>query len=141
MLTIDRLAQLIVSSWKLGNDDSRIPTSCGILDRALRIATEHEAFPDWVRKELHFVDSRIGLQCIELPSILEWAQRAQLTAAPNPSYQYTDVQVSSKVAKRLIAGLGESPSDAEKWGKLLQDAIASAEDEVKGYSSCQLEAY
>jgi hypothetical protein len=112
-----------------------------IFARTLRIAIEHEAFPDWARNELHFVDSRIGLQCIELPSILEWAQRAQLIAAPNPSYQYTDVQVSPKVARRLIAGLGESPSDAVRWGKLLQDAIASAEDEVKGYSSCQLEAY
>lgn len=141
MLTIDRLAQLIVSSWKLGNEDSRIPTSCGILDRALRIAIEQKAFPDWARNELHFVDSRIGLQCVELPSILEWAQRAQLTAAPNPSYQYTDVQVSTKVAKRLLARLGESASDAENWGKLLQTAITNAEEEIKGYSSCQFEAY
>lgn len=141
MLTIDRLAQLIVSSWRLGNQDSRIPTSCGILDRALKIAIERKAFPDWVHNELHFVDSRIGLQCIELPSILEWAQRAQLTAAPNPSYQYTDVQVSNKVAKRLIDSLGESASDAESWGKLLQEAITSAEEDIKGYNSCQIEAY
>lgn len=141
MIIIDRLAQLIVSSWRLGSDDSRIPTSHSLFDRALRIAIEGNTFPEWARKELHFVDSRIGLQCIELPSILDWAQRAQLTAAPNPSYQFTDVQVSPKVAKRLLFGLGVSADDAEKWGKDLFKAVARAEEEIQDYDKSQLEEY
>ncbi len=141
MLTKDMLAQLLVSSWQLGGGDSRIPTSHGLLDRALRIAIARKAFPEWARSELHFVDSRIGLQCIELPSILDWAQRAQLTAAPNPSYQFTDVQVSDRVAKRLLIGLGVSIDDAKSWGKILQEAVISAEKEIQGYDSSQLEEY
>jgi len=141
MITTDRLAQLLVSSWKLGGDDARIPTSHGLLDRALKIAVKRKAFPEWAQKELHFVDSRIGLQCIELPSILDWAQRAQLTAAPNPSYQFTLVQVSDKVAKWLLSGLDVSPAEAEKWGKILREAVQSAEEELKEYGGSQLEEY
>lgn len=141
MLQMDLLAQLIISAWRLSGDDSRIPTSNGLLDRALRIAIEREAFPDKTREELHFVDSRIGLQCIELPSILDWAQRAQLTAAPNPSYQYSDIQVSDKVAKRLVNGLGITVEEATKWGKILREAVYSAEKEIRGYSNSPLEEY
>lgn len=141
MIMIDQLAQLLVSSWRLGSDDSRIPTSHGLLDRVLRIAIGRNVFPEWARNELHFVDSRIGLQCIELPSILDWAQRAELTAAPNPSYQFTDIQVSNKVAKRLLIGLRVSVNDAEKWGKVLREAVASAEEEIQDYDRSQLEEY
>ena len=141
MLTVDRLSQLLIASWRLGNDDSRIPTSQGLLDRALRIAVENDAFPEWVRNELHFVDSRIGLQCVELPSILEWAQRAHLTAAPNPSYQFADVQVSQKVAKRLLARLDIDVDNAAKWGKILRDALVKVEEEIQGYEMSLLEEY
>ena len=140
-MMIDRMAQLLVSCWRVGGDESRIPTPQGLLDRALRIVVKRNALPDWARKELHFVDSRIGLQCIELTSILDWAQRAQLTGAPNPSYQYTEIQVSARVAKRLLNGLDVSIEDAERWGMVLREAVASAEEELKGYDSCQLEEY
>ena len=65
-------AELLIASWILGGDDDRIPTSPGILDQALEIAVEDEACPPWVRDQLHFVDSRIGLQCVELPALLDW---------------------------------------------------------------------
>ena len=77
--------ELLIASWILGEGGDRIPASHGILDRALKIAVEREAFPDWFREELHFVDSRVGLQCVELPELLDWAQTALLTTAPNPS--------------------------------------------------------
>jgi len=141
MLPIDQLAHLIVASWRLSGDDSRIPTSHGLLDRALRIATERQAFPEWARGNLHFVDSRIGLQCIELPSILDWAQRAQLTAAPNPSYHYTDVQVSRNVASRHVKRMGIAADDAVKWGEILRNAVAAAEEEMQGYETAQVEEY
>lgn len=138
---IDQLAQVIVGAWRLGGDDTRIPTSHGLMDRALSIAAERGAFPDWARQRLHFVDSRIGLQCIELPSILEWAQRAHLTAAPNPSYQYTDVQVSENVARRLIGRLGVSTEEATQWGHVLREAMASAQEQLEGYETAQVEEY
>ena len=141
MLTVDRLAQLLILSWRLGSDDLRIPTSYGLLDRALRIAIERNAFPKWVHNELHFVDSRVGLQCVELPSILEWAQRAHLTVTPNPSYQFTDIQVSKKVANRLLDSLGITADDAAKWGKILREALSSAEEEMQEYETVQLEEY
>ena len=88
--------EVLIISWILGgeSDRDRIPTSHGILDRALKAAVDHGAFPPWIREELTFVDSRIGLQCVELPSLLNWAQRAQLTTAPNPTYHSTQVQIS-----------------------------------------------
>jgi len=36
MIETYNLAELIVASWKLANANERIPTSHGILDRALR---------------------------------------------------------------------------------------------------------
>src|SRR5437868_601382 len=100
------VAQLLVSCWLLSGDDRSIPTSHGLLDRALKEVTDQTAFTDWARRGLHFVDSRIGLQCVELPAILEWAQRSELTSAPNPSYETTHIQVSERVARQLLRRLG-----------------------------------
>ena len=96
--------ELLIASWILGGGDNQIPTSHGILDRALKAAVEDKTCPPWFRAQLHFVDSRIGLQCVELPALLDWAQRAQLTSAPNPSYQSTQVQISDKAARRNATG-------------------------------------
>src|SRR5690242_17879142 len=105
MKHILNLAQLLVSCWVVSGDDRTIPTSQLLLDRALQIATEKGIFPQWAREKLHFVDSRIGLQCVELSTILKLAQTAQLTSAPNPSYQKTVVQISPEVAEYLLQQL------------------------------------
>jgi hypothetical protein len=123
------LAQLVISCWRLSTDDLRIPTSNGLLDQALKRAVDDGAFPEWARKSMHFVDSRIGLQCVELAGILEWAQRAQLTTAPNPSYQTTEVQVSERVAQKLLRRLGISSEEASRWGVTLQEAIREAKQQ------------
>jgi hypothetical protein len=120
------LAQVVISCWRISTNESRIPTSNGVLDQALKQAVEGGAFPDWARSSMHFVDSRIGLQCVELTGILEWAQRAQLTSAPNPSYQTTEVQVSERVARTLLRRLGVSDEDAKHWGTALQAAVQEA---------------
>ena len=120
------LAQLVISCWRLSTDDPKIPTSNGVLDQALERAVAEGAFPEWARSSIHFVDSRIGLQCVELTSILEWAQRAQLTTAPNPSYQMTEVQVSPRVARALLHRLQVSDEEASRWGSALQHAIKDA---------------
>jgi hypothetical protein len=141
---MDRLqdiAELLVSCWILGTEGDRIPTSHGLLDRALKALLEREVFPAWVREDLHFVDSRIGLQCVELPHLLDWAQRAQLTVAPNPTYRFTQVQVGPWMARRMLRQLNVSEEDAKRWGKSLENAIREAKEELEKYPSASIEAY
>jgi len=127
------LARLLVSCWTLSGDDRTIPTSHGLLDRALRAAIKEGAWPDWARSQLHFVDSRVGWQCVELPSILLWAQRAELTTAPNPSYRYTETQIGRRFAERIARRLDVSVEDARRWGTMLREAT---ERETGGREAC-----
>lgn len=121
------VAQLIVSCWTMAgkdkDDDNLIPTSHSLLDRALKDLAERGALPTWARDEIHFVDSRIGLQCIELPMILDWAQKAELTSAPNPSYQVTQVQIRRPTAKKLLWRLGVAEDLASEWGQALRESM------------------
>ena len=133
MTRMHDVAQLLVSCWVLSGKDRSMPTSHGLLDRALMAVAEEEAFPDWMRGELHFVDSRIGLQCVELPDVLDWAQRSELTSAPNPSYETTQIQVSERVAHYLIRHLGVSEEDAKTWGRGLRDAVEDAKGKLQQF--------
>ncbi len=136
-----RLAQLIVSCWRISGKGGRIPTSHGLLDRALKAVTDRGGFPEWARQRLHFVDSRIGLQCVELPAILEWAQRAQLTSAPNPSYETTEIKVSDRVARRLLDDLQVADEEAKSWGDDLRSAIDDAKEVFAGFDHAPIEDY
>lgn len=133
--------ELLIASWLLGTGGDRIPTSHGILDRALKTALKHGAFPPWVHGQLNFVDSRVGLQCVELPELLDWAQRAQITTAPNPSYHSTQVQISRKAARQMLSDLDVTEEDAAKWGKLLQEAVHNANSSVSAYPDLAIEEY
>ena len=141
MNELHQLAQLIVSCWKMSGQTGRIPTSHGMLDRALQSVVERGGFPDWAKRNLTFVDSRIGLQCVELPGILEWAQRAQLTSAPNPSYETTEVQVSDRVASRLLRDLNVPIDAAGEWGKMLREATDDAKAAFAGVDHALIEEY
>jgi hypothetical protein len=129
------VAQMLVSCWVLSDEEDRsIPTSHGLLDRALYRTMEATAFPDWMRQELQFTDSRIGLQCVGLPDVLDWAQRSELTSAPNPSYHSLQVQISPRVARRLLRDLGVAEDDAASWGKALREGLEKAKDELMEYN-------
>jgi hypothetical protein len=142
MMETHRLAQLVIACWRLSGENARIPTSHGVLDRALKTVVGSGGLPEWARRRLHFVDSRIGLQCIELPSILEWAQRSQLTSAPNPSYETTEVQISDKLAEQLLQNLDVSdPQTAIEWGKQLRNAVAEAEESLATSEVSRVEEY
>lgn len=131
MAKIERTTELLIACWLMGDEKRpRIPTSHGVLDRALSRAKERDAFPPWFWDALHFVQSRVGLQCLELPAMLEWAQDAQLTVAPNPSYVHTQVQVSPMFAAHLLEELKVPRSDAARWGKALHEAVAEVEREL-----------
>ncbi len=136
-----RLAQLVTAAWRLSGESSRIPTSHGLLDRALKQTAEGHAFPKWAEDRLHFVDSRIGLQCVELPSILEWAQRSQLTSAPNPSYETTEIQISDRVARHLLVGLGVTEAEAQSLGFQLRKAISQIEFDSLSVDNSRVEEY
>ncbi len=133
--------ELLIASWILSGEDDRIPTSQGILDRALKAAVQDEACPSWVRDQLHFVDSRIGLQCVELPALLDWAQRAQLTSAPNPSYQSTQVRITGKAARRMLHDLNVTESQAVSWGKFLRRRVNKVSGSMNSNTRPPIEEY
>lgn len=139
---IQQVAQLLVSCWSVTarqETERAIPTSHGIFDRALKSLHAQGALPPWAVESLHFVNSRIGLQCVELPSILDWAQRAELTTAPNPSYRFTLVQLSSQAAKKVIRRLELSEEEAASLGRSLRTAVEEAKEQVS--SSTALEEF
>ena len=112
------VAELVIASWKLANDKERIPTSHGILDRALKelLASETD-LPSWVRDNLTFADTRVGLRCLELPEILDSAQENGLTSEPNPNYVTTAIKVDALICRRMLRDLGVSEAAARRWGE------------------------
>ena len=127
MSELHSLAKLLVCSWTLGETERQdLPTSHGILDRALKLVREEGSFPEWVWRELHFADSRVGLQCVELSDILDWAQTAELTEVPNPSYRRTRIKIDQLTARRLLATLRVSEDEARRWGRTLREKARQA---------------
>jgi hypothetical protein len=123
-----RLAELIVAAWRLANGPGvRMPTSHGILDRALADLLRDEAtIPAWVKSNLTFSDTRVGLRCLELPTILDCAQESFLTSEPNPSYAATVIKVDDLICKRMLRDLNIRTEDAIRWGERLRKVAAAA---------------
>ena len=136
---MDRLhdvARLLVAALVLADETNpkrRIPTSHGILDRAIQDALQY--FPDWARAQIHMADSRIGLRCVELPDILGWAQAAELTTSPNPYYRETELNTSAHVARVLVGRLGMIESDAKLLGEKLLRKIETLKNPVEDLST------
>jgi hypothetical protein len=141
MGSLHELAQLLVASWRITGEERRIPTSHGVLDQALKAIADQKLLPAWAQEHLHFADSRVGLQCVELPSILDWAQTADLTSAPNPSYRYTEVQVSSRIARKLLRELNVSEEQAQRLGHALRESTQKAMSQRTPVDETGLEAY
>jgi hypothetical protein len=132
MSELHSLAKLLVCSWTLGETERQdLPTSHGILDRALQLVRDEGSFPEWVWRELHFADSRVGLQCVELPDILDWAQTAELTEVRNPSYRGTRIKIDQRTARRLLASLRVSEDEASRWGRTLREKARQAAREFE----------
>jgi hypothetical protein len=117
-----RLAEFIVAAWRLANGaDVRMPTSHGILDRALEdLVRKEPEIPDWIKENLTFADTRVGLRCLELPNILDCAQESWLTSEPNPTYASTAIKVDELICRRMLRDLDISQDNAVRWGKLLR---------------------
>ncbi len=117
-------AELLAAIWKLGAQDERMPTSHGILDRALKDEL------DWLPKELSegltFSVTGVGLRCLELPDILLAAQEAMLTSEPNPTYLSTIVTLDSEEARQTVLSYDISTADAATMGGRLREAVLRA---------------
>jgi hypothetical protein len=128
------VAELVVASWKLANGGERMPTSHGILDRALKelVATGPD-LPAWVGDSLTFADTRVGLRCLELPEILDSAQENGLTSEPNPTYVTTAIKIDDLICRRILRDLGISEDAARRWGARIRDVATalSRENEAR----------
>lgn len=128
-MDMQRLADILVSSWVVATatENKRakpLPTSEGILDRALKTVIENNDFSEDFR-ELRFIQSSVGVRCPELRRILSWAQAASQTSHPNPSYATTEVKISKEVAEEVLSELEIDIDEATTWGSKLSQAIAA----------------
>jgi hypothetical protein len=123
MASFQEIAQLLISSWALDQEDLLIPVSDGVFDRALKTIADEGLLPGWASEALHFSNSRVGMRCVETPDILEWAQLALLTSVPNPTYQFTEVQVDARTASRLIQWLDVPEDQARRIGSRMREVV------------------
>lgn len=116
-------AELIAALWKLGAEaEQRLPTSHGILDRALDSCKDE--LPQLLREHLSFGITSVGLRCFELPAILLAAQEAMLTSEPNPTYLSTIVTLDDDSARQIALAHGLSTRAAREIGGKLHAAVA-----------------
>lgn len=121
-----RNAELLTALWKLGAEGSRLPTSHGILDRALFHVRDQ--LPASFRDTLTFSKTGVGLRCLELPAILLAAQEAMLTSEPNPTYLSTFVTMDEDSARQIVLDFDLTTSAARQIGDRLRKTV----DEIRG---------
>ncbi len=115
-------AELLAAVWKLGAGSSKgLPTSHGILDRALRDV--YEDLPGELKEGLSFGVTGVGFRCYELPTILLTAQEALLTTEPNPTYKETLVTIDDDAARQIAVDHGLSSAEARDIGGKLAEAV------------------
>lgn len=122
-------AELLTAIWKLGASDVLMPTSHGILDRAL--SEERSHLPGALTEDLTFSVTGVGLRCLELPDILLAAQEAMLTSEPNPTYLSTVVTLDEEEARQIVLSYGISTRDAREIGERLKGAVARAREPLR----------
>ena len=121
-------AELLTALWKLSTDDERIPTSHGILDRALRDC--HDSLPEALKNGLSFGVTGVGLRCFELPDILLAAQEAMLTSEPNPTYLSSIVTLDEGRARQIAVANGLSSAQAKDIGRQLLERVHQVKDQL-----------
>lgn len=128
--------QIIYSSWIIsGNDEREIPTGPGVFDYALKDVVDQGLLPDFVRQQLHFVETACGLTCLEAAQIQKLATEGKMTSDPNPSYVRSDVAVSKRVARHWLARLGLPESEAITLGSALRKSLQEAERRLEPMNS------
>ena len=132
------LTELLYACWIVSGSENThketMPTAPGVLEYGLHNALKQGAFPDWVKGQLHFVSADTGLACLELPLIQRVATELKLTSDPNPSYTRTEIVVSKALARRCLSELEVSEDQAKKWGTILRDTVAQAEEMLAAHA-------
>jgi hypothetical protein len=123
MANLKQIADVLIGSWTVANEGAPLPTGQGVLDRALKRVIDQGNFPEYVRKALHFVPTTVGVRCAELRAILVWAQAAEQTSDPNPSYMVTKPKGSHEAALGLLYDVDIDEEDARRWGQALAEAV------------------
>ena len=114
-------AELLTALWRLGAEGALMPTSHGILDRA--ISERRTVLPGALVDDLTFSVTGVGLRCLELPDILLAAQEAMLTSEPNPTYLSTIVTLDEEEARQIVLGYGVSTARARELGAMLFEGV------------------
>ncbi len=114
-------AELLTALWRLGAADELLPTSHGILDKALKERLTD--LPPTLAQGLSFSLTGVGLRCFELPDILLAAQEALLTTEPNPTYLSSMVTLDAAAARRIVLSHGVSTEDARSIGRRLLESV------------------
>jgi len=114
-------AELLTALWRLGADGALMPTSHGILDRAL--SDKRDVLPGALVDGLTFSVTGVGLRCLELPEILLAAQEAMLTSEPNPTYLSTVVTLDEEEARQIVLSYGLSTMQAREIGGGLRETV------------------
>lgn len=123
------LANFLVASWRLARPSEKLPTSHGVLDRALEKALDR--FPERFKGTLNFVDTPIGRLCSELPDILRAAQESYLTSEPNPTYRTAEVKVSAAAAMNLLDDLSIDIDEGRQFGVLLAKLVVGEAEQLR----------
>lgn len=131
MRELFEFAEFLASAWRLAhqNDDERMPTSHGVLDRAL--FELRDELPERLRDVLSFGNTRVGFRCYELPEILHCAQANLLTSEPNPTYLTTQIQIKADTARRILMRRDISPGVGAAFGEKLKNAIQRAKSDLE----------
>jgi hypothetical protein len=119
------LANFLIATWRLARPNEKLPTSHGILDRALEKA--QPALPPRFGTALTFVETPIGRLCRELPEILRAAQESYLTSEPNPTYRTSEVKIGAAAAMTLLDDLSINIDVGKEFGRTLAQKV---EEEV-----------
>jgi len=121
-------AELLTALWRLSTDDERLPTSHGILDRALNECLD--ALPNPLKEGLSFGVTGVGLRCFELPDILLAAQEAMLTSEPNPTYLSSIVTLDEGRARQIAIANGLTSAQARDIGSRLLEKVHQVKERL-----------
>lgn len=119
-------AEILAALWKLGSKGKPMPTSRGILDRALHAMASDLPQP---LSTVKFSVTGVGFRCLELPDILLAAQEAMLTSEIGPAYISTQITLSKDEAAVTAIRHGFGLDAAERTGKMLCDHALRIKEE------------
>ncbi len=123
------LANFLIAAWRLARPNEKLPTSHGILDRALEKAEPQ--LPARFKGALTFVETPIGRLCRELPDILRAAQESYLTSEPNPTYRTSEVKIGAAAALTLLDDLSIDIDVGKEFGRTLAQKVDEEVDQLR----------